>query len=164
MKRTILLIIIMAVFLAGCSNHVSFNKPVTFYYLHADFQFGSDDSLFGTEMIESQGFELIQILNLYLSGPVSETLKSPFPDKVQVLSLELNDGVMQLIMNDRFEELNGIGLSVANACLFKTCVSLTGIWELQIQSASHPSDSRVVTILHEEDFVTYDHHVTIPES
>ncbi len=162
MKRAILLITILAVFLSGCGSHVKFDKPVTFYYLHADFQFGSSDSLFGTEIAESQGLELIQVLNLYLSGPVSETLQSPFPNKVQILSLELHEGVMHLVMNDRFEDLNGIHLSVANACLFKTCDSLAGIWELQIRTAALPSDSNEVMILHEEDFVTYDHYVTIP--
>ena len=164
MRRTILLITILAILASGCGNQVTLKKPVSFYYLHAEFQFGNTESLFGIENAESEGLELLQILNHYLRGPVSETLRSPFPDKVQILSLQMHDDVMQLIMNDRYATLSGVSLSVANVCLFKTCASLTGIHELQIRTATLLIDGMDVLILHEDDFITYDHHVTVPAS
>lgn len=77
-----------------------------------------------------EGQELVPALvDALLSGPVeTERLTSPFPASVRLRSWEqTEDGGLHLDMTERYSELSGISLTIANYCLTLTLCQLEGV-------------------------------------
>ena len=82
MKRIVALVLILGLFLSGCSlvsteNH----QPVLFYYQTAQFRLGEANGTIRAEERDGTGHitDMDYLLRLYLTGPLSEDLLSPFP-------------------------------------------------------------------------------------
>lgn len=67
------------------------------------------------------------LLNLLFSGPEDESLTSPFPGGVTVQAQSLEDGVLKLDLSERYGELSGIDLTIANYCLTLTLCQAEGV-------------------------------------
>ena len=134
---SILLLICLSIMLLGCQEKAEpINKPVTFYFSCSEFDHGNENSVIAGETRESAGFEndIMGLLNLYLSGPESEDLRSTFPADVKLLEYRVEDGTAILTVTDQLSLVDGIELTVACACIAKTVMKLSGLEAVKIQT------------------------------
>ena len=126
MKYACLILAVLMIFsmLLGCSGPSAGDVP-TFYYLNAEPEYGSEGSVFGSESRDNAGDnpQLAYLLALYFSGPVDNTLRSPFPNGSAVLLKRTDDASLHLTMNGAFAKLSGIDLTKACACIALTVFS-----------------------------------------
>ena len=135
MKKILILIlsIFLLVSLCACNKQqTSFVTPVQFYYRNATVSYNSESAVICGETREGNGYELIDLIDQYLQGPVSDEFLSPFPAGITVLSLETAEGKASVSLSEPFTELNGIELTLACACLTKTVMELTGTTAVEI--------------------------------
>ena len=119
--RLILVAAVLLSVLAGCSESPASDAP-TFYYLLAQPEFGSDGSIIGSESRPSAegNNQLRYLLALYLSGPIDQRLRSPFPKGTAFLDLRFEGDCLHLTMNGAFSILNSIDITKACACIALT--------------------------------------------
>lgn len=146
MKQWIILLLLLASIptLPGCQQEApELKDPVTFYYQRQNLTYNSSDGVIAGETRDADGHahEPAYLLNVYLSGPLSPEFVSPFPSKVRLLALEIQETNAILTLNRRFSELTGLDLTIACACLTMTTISLTGVETVTIQADSAMLDS-----------------------
>ena len=141
MKRAIALLLLMLM-LSGCAISGSKIKdPVTFHYLHAQSDDQSYNAYFaegimGTETRDAAGRQddLNYLLTVYFRGPLDPELVSPFPMGSRILDIQQQDGQLTLQVNPILAEMSDMEITVACACLAKTCLDLTDADTVQIES------------------------------
>jgi hypothetical protein len=146
MKRilSLLLALLLIASLWGCTRQEDPDKPITFYYSRAEYVYGNEGSVMGAEEREwnGQSDDLKGILTLYLNGPLNETLQSPFPSGTALVEIIVIDRQLIISLNNKLSLLSGIDLTLACACLSKTCFQLTDAEQITIKSPeteAHPA-------------------------
>lgn len=134
--------------------------PAFFYYCTATISYDSDTGVIASEVRETEGFggDLMSILNLYLQGPLSNQLSSPFPNGSRVEWLNQIGPEITLIVNQPFAQLTGIDLTLACACLSKTLFSLTDAQTLKIHGGHTNLDGNDYIILTRDSLLLLDDH------
>ena len=141
MKRTVALLLLILV-LAGCAfKGTGMNEPLTFYYprtqpdanTYGDFY---SEGIIGSEKREVSGHldNMNYLLSVYFSGPLDSNLSSPFPMGCRILETALEDGKMTILLNPVLAGKSDLDITVACACLAKTCMELTEAEAVQIES------------------------------
>lgn len=133
MKRVMSLILILALCLSGCAfGQERLKESVTFYYLRQhsetdDYEVFFTEGAIGTETREASGHrdDLNYLLAMYLQGPMDSGLESPFPNGSKVMDIQSENGVLTVTLNTIASRLNDMELTIACACLAKTCMALT---------------------------------------
>ena len=138
MKRMLSLLLIFSLLLCmpGCGEDAP-QVPGQFYYCRTESSFTGQDSFIVSETRELKGMEddLPAILNTYLSGPLSGSLTCPFPRDTEILSVRQIDDSIHLNFSSTFAQLSGVDLTVACACIAKTCMELTGAQTVRIRAS-----------------------------
>lgn len=125
MKRLISWLMLMTFFcgvLAACDQNPE-TEGCSFYYLSSEADNGWTDTLFQAEQRQLDGSRpWKERIQLYLTGPVDDTLRNPFPRNVKVLSAILREEQhsMEILLSEEYAQLTGIGRTLANACLVWT--------------------------------------------
>lgn len=134
----ILLTLSLSVCLFGCSFS-GIKEPVEFYYprRQADLALSPEDGAIVSEMREASGHrsDLYYLLSLYLQGPLDSKLVSPFPAGTRLVEVRSEDSVLHVTLNEAFAGLTGLDLTIACACLAKTCLSMSGAEQVHIETA-----------------------------
>lgn len=141
MKRIIALLL-MALILTGCAfSGTKMKEPVSFYYLRSHSNDNSYDAFFsegiiGSEEREASGHldNLNYLLTIYFRGPLDPELTSPFPLGCRVLETQQENGCLTLLLNPILAENSDLDITIACACLAKTCMDLTDADTVQIES------------------------------
>jgi len=110
-------------------------QPIRLYYCPADdesfdLQYGGLDwELYdlGEERLSS-----LEVLELYLAGPYSASLRSPFPKELRLNDVTLVDGLLVIDADEAVRSLNGIDRTLAAAALVQTMTQFSGIDAVQI--------------------------------
>lgn len=139
MKRTLSLMLLLCLVFPGCATTGErFKEPVTFYYLREEYPYGTGESVIATEEREASGHrsDLGYLLALYLMGPSAESLVSPVPKGIRILSVEQASTGIHVELSDTSEVLTDAAFSLASACLTLTCLDLTGTEKVTITSGS----------------------------
>lgn len=144
MKRFVSFLLILTLLLSGCSIiQEQFKDPVTYYYLRAHSDPDTRDVFFsdgviGSELREGSGHrnDLNYLLSIYLQGPLDERLHSPFPAGCRIVNIKKDDSLLTVVLSPNITELSDMDLTVACACLAKTCMTLTDANTVQIESSS----------------------------
>ena len=129
MKRLIafLLILSLCLSLAACADP----HAITFYYARekTEYQYGAADGVMVGESREAAGHvdDLRYLLILYLHGPVSENLRSPFPAGTDLVELTQEGDSLTIRLSSIVSVLEGTDLTLACACLARTCFDLTDV-------------------------------------
>ena len=114
MKRIISLILIVCLLipLAACGRNAS-QFPVTFYYRRTETAYGTDSGIIAPELrdIRSEG-HLGSVLSVYLKGPISKDLESPFPRDTEILFWSLQHNTLRITMNETFGDMSGVYLNL----------------------------------------------------
>ena len=151
MKRILSLCLIAALLLSllGCRQETASENTTDFYYLRASYVYGTEDGVIAPEPRDtsSRGNTLLHLLGLYLQGPLDDQLRSPFPAGCSLESVSLDGSTLCVTLDSSFSSLQGMDLTLACACLAKTCFSLTDVTQVQIQSTSADNEENVNVVL-----------------
>lgn len=134
MKRMLsfCLAVLLLLTLPGCRKTQEMETPVDFYYVRREPKIGSEDSVVTSELRESAGLTAMELMNIYLQGPKSAELANVFPTGTKVLELAVEENTLFITLSAPAAELSGIELTLATACLGKTCMAYFQISSLEI--------------------------------
>lgn len=137
MKRILCLILAAVLLLSLCACYGQAENKPEFYYLRSadSYQYNSSQPVIVPDdrNIQSGGDDLAYSLQLYLEGPVGEKLTSPFPEGLRLEGLIQEKDCLIISLSPEYMTLEGIGLTLAGACLAKTCFSLSEVSRIRIQ-------------------------------
>ena len=144
MKRFFALLLIPVLLAGLCACQITDNdviEPVEFFYQRTEYGYGGTDGVIAAETREASGHagDLTYLLALYLRGPLDPTLKAPFPSGCKLLGFYMEGKTISLTLDSTFASLQNMDLTLACACLAKTCFSLTDATQVQI-TALTPDD------------------------
>ncbi len=161
MKRWTSLLLIFAFLLAasGCSrNAAPPTTPVTFYYPAVETVYDGKTAVIHPEIRDGAGYEADTegLLALYLQGPASETLRSPFPSQVTLIRYSTTSNTANVVLSSEFAQLSGIDLTLACTCIANTLFDLTQLERLQIFATNSQLDGQTSIILARDDIYYLD--------
>ena len=130
MKKVIAIVLILCLALGCTGCRLPFgigNETVVFYYEQAQYQYGEPDAvIFGEERdITGHVSDMQYLLSLYMMGPISDTLHSPFPTGMQVLDVKVRMDLVRITVSEELNTLSDARYSLALACLAMTCLELS---------------------------------------
>ena len=141
MKRLIALMLVILL-LTGCA--FSGNKmkdPVTYYYLRSTIDSNDYDDFYAEGIINSEKREasgrsndLEHMLTVYFRGPLDQQLVSPFPPGSRIWEMQQNEDELTLLLNTMLAEKSDLQITIACACLAKTCLDLTDVNSVRIEA------------------------------
>lgn len=169
MKKAILLFAVLALMLAfvGCNKkkNVDVIEPVTFYYCNdldskADFA-----NIFVSEIREGKDHinDLTGLLNLLLTGPISENLENPFPKKLSVISTEIVDNTVKIKFNDHLGSQSGLRLTLITTCVSMTVFDAVPCNTILITAESSMIDEMEELIITKDQLIFTDDYIPVPE-
>lgn len=129
MKRFLCIFCILVSLLSciGCSStNKAFKQPTNFYYLTNPENYQAN--AITPELREASNYKdnLLGLMQLYVSGPLTEQHINPFPKGTAVQDIIINNVTVEILLNDSFAELRDVELTSACACLTMTVLELTG--------------------------------------
>lgn len=157
------------VLLAGCTAAIAqrpqYINPIDFYYCRKDAVYGSETGALDYETTElgRNDMTVEEILALYFRGPISNTLRSPFPQGLACTGAELDGGVLTLHMNEVYSTLSGVELSLASACLTMTLTQIAFVDSVRVETPSALLSAQSGQTLSTERFVLFDASAYNPE-
>lgn len=170
MKRFFVIVAIL-VFIVGLSSCVpkkeEFVEPVSFYYCNDISSKDDFEHIFVPE--QREGAEYLDnkpaLLSLYLKGPESEGLVSPFPADLSVVSVQHDNSHVHIVLSDHLANLTGLDLSIACTCLSMTVLELYDCDAVEI-SAEHKLLDEQKSIVFTADILILsdDNHVIATDS
>ena len=164
MKRILCLLLIPALLLglAACKKQdaptVDFVQPFDFYYRKAEQDFDSASGPLGAETrdLGENGMSDEALIALYLAGPQSEGLVSPFPQGTRLLGIQAGATILRVQLSEEYAQLQGVDASIADACLAKTLLALGSFRRIRISAVNSIGAERRSVVLEEDDILLSD--------
>ena len=120
------LAVLLMVSLTGC---IDTGDTATFYYTRFEdsYLYGMDNAVIAGEYRDIAGHsgDLKYLLTLYFHGPTTEYLCSPFPSGMVLRSVERQGDTVHVALSASLTMLTGTDLTLACACLARTCFGLS---------------------------------------
>lgn len=91
------------------------------------------------------------VVERLMAGPSDGTLRSPIPRDVELLSLEVKNGVASVDLSEEFTRLSGVDLSLADYCLTISLTTLEGISAVSITARGRAIGQQPEQIFLERD-------------
>lgn len=135
--RRIWICLLVMLLLYGCASPAAgSDQQVTFYYVQSEIDFQGQNGVIAPEIreISNRSDDLSYLLSLYLQGPQSDTLRSPFPENLTLVQIRQEEAYLEVVVSHRLSNLTGIELTLACSCLAKTCMDLSGAQEVRISA------------------------------
>ena len=109
-------------------------QPFDFYYRAEEADFSSPYGPIGVEPrdLDAAALRIDALISLYLQGPQTEGLLSPFPPNVTLVSVSHSATLLTLTLSSEYALLQGVDASIADACLTKTLLGLANIRRVRI--------------------------------
>lgn len=154
----ILCVFLMFSMIACNRNAENIQEPANFYYCTSNNGYTSVQPVISPEIREIIQCEkdIYQILKLYLSGPQSDQMYSPFPAGVQLISVQQEENKVFVVLSSEYSQLTGFDLSVACACLGLTIFNLTEYNDISIRAQENLLDGNESIDLSREDLLLTD--------
>ena len=160
MKRIVLILIclILMATMASCTQTQQDEEGnVTFYYRTDPDSYQPDASIISPDHRTVEDTTRIHnILNLYLAGPETTTLFSPFPKRTTLLDVAQQEGSVTITLSEAFTSVAGFDRTVACVCLAKTVIDLTGCEQVVILSGDSTDPSSINITLTADDILLTD--------
>ena len=129
--------------LAACGARGK-EESARFYYLREpdNYLYGSADGVVTFEERDAAGHsgDMKYLLTLYLQGPLTEGLESPFPNGCKLVDLVRGGADVTVTLDSNFATLKGMDLTLACVCLARTCFSLVNAQSVRILAQSPRGD------------------------
>lgn len=141
---------------SGCSfmDNKSEENQVQFYYLHKEPEYGSENGVIFSESRQVGTYRESFVFSMYLQGPTDQSLVSPFPKGVSLVSVSQNGSKLELTLSSEFTSLQGYQLTLAYACIAHTAASVFGADSVHIIAES--DDTVIDTIVDKSMFLLTD--------
>lgn len=129
MKRFLIFLLLAGLALScwACSEPPS----VTFYYVRDEsaYLFGTENAVIVGEIRESASNiqNLQDLLILYFHGPLNENFRSPFPRGTSLVDIQQQGSQLTIRLSSIASAMKGTDLTLACACLAKTCFDVTNV-------------------------------------
>jgi germination protein M len=139
MKKFLCLILLfsMLLWVAGCSEDAPEPEGVPFYYCILQPDYAPENAILSPEYRKEIAVgSLEEQLALYLQGPISAELRSPFPEGSRLVGISQENGTVYVTLSPEITLLTGVDLTMACGCLTLTILSLTEAQQVQIRSVS----------------------------
>ena len=161
MRKRILSMLCALLLLTGCTpGRDAESGAYEVYFAAALPDGGADDPVQGpavqweTRRLPQDADVLSALVECLLSGPVSDGLRSPFPDGVyQVSAPTLTDGVCEVDLSERYGGLSGVDLTIADYCIALTLLQVEGVEAVSILVEGEPISYRDHQLLRESDII-----------
>ena len=142
------LILAMLVCAVGCHQESSEPEEIAFYYCVSQPDYSIGSTALAPEYRGGVPQDsLHQTLELYLSGPLSSDLQSPFPQDLKLVGVNQNGSTIQLTFSPELATLTGLDLTIACGCLTLTTLALTSAQQVEIRTVSGLLDGqRTITM------------------
>ena len=158
MTKYVAIFLSILLLLSSCSHSTAYEKPVTFYYCSAVFQYESGDSAIIAETREgADRSTLEEIMQLYLAGPDSQDLVSPFPSGLRLISYHQEDETLYLLFSEELSQLTNLSLSMACGCITMTCLTLTDATRITIEADDSLLDGQKSITMGRDSLILSDH-------
>lgn len=130
----ILLSLLLVIGICGCGQ----SQDIRFFYPRAEILYGAPDGVIASETrdLNRNDFDLTYLLKLYLEGPISQELYSPFPRGTGLESLSYAGGQLFLVLSEPFASQENLEYMIACACMASTCFALTDAETVTIKTAN----------------------------
>jgi len=140
-------ILLLALLLSGCASDAQESQQEGEYRIYYAVDLSEESGMALKAGAAAVGYELWTpeqtVLNnpvklaralteQLLAGPRTEALCTPAPEDVQLRRCMLSDGVLWLDLSERYSELSGINLTVANCCLVLTLTQVAGVESVRV--------------------------------
>ena len=128
MKRLLILFSMVCFLLCGCQLISSKEQePVLFYYRQAEYLLGEENGTIHAEERDGTGHitDMNYLLRLYMAGPLSESLSSPFPADVQLSSVRTGQNKVTVTLTGSPDSIPEVQRTLACACLTLTCLDIS---------------------------------------
>ena len=158
-KISILLCLVLLLqMLCACSDEEVFEEPVNFYYCKKAVTYNSPTGVIFPEIREGAGYHgnLTGLLQAYLNGPKSDSVRSFIPSDVYLVSCEINDDEVRIVLSKSFEKLSGIMLSTACSALMLTVHDYTGANTIVVSVKDGKIDDKDSVTFSMDDIVLVD--------
>ena len=124
-------LVLLLLSMAGCSLFSGkAGSPVLFYYQRSEYQYGQPDGVICPEERDGTGHitDMKYLLSLYLAGPLSEELSSPFPAGLRVIDVKRQTrlNLVRVTLSGELDTLSESQRTLALACLTLTCLEMSG--------------------------------------
>lgn len=147
--KCILICCLIFILITGCANEEENIQGYAFHYCWKSYPYGSESSAVTVEKFSTaETLTPEQIITRYLEGPISDELRSPFPQGTVLDFLKINNDHTEIILSSEFAQLEKIDLTIACACLTLTINDLTNCPTVKIGA----SDS----LLNNQKFIIMD--------
>ena len=158
MRRFICILLCLLVVFACCGCRSGLSSDVSFYYCRNNYIYGEENGAILAEKRSAPGHtdDLSYLLSLYLMGPMDETLYSPIPSDVRLLSVSIHENTVLVSLSELPADMSELSVSLAFSCLAMTCLEITAAQQVVITSGS-----RTVT-LDRSSYLLYDNVTKIP--
>ena len=144
MKRCLCLLLILCLFLSGCSAIGEWiTEPVNFYYVRKNYQ-NDMQQVIASEVREAAGHrdDLVYLLALYSMGPVTEDLKSPLPTNAVIVPTAHTSDGLTLTLSESAQTMTDVDFTLSAACISMTCMDL-----MEVEKVTVVCGDRSVTVL-----------------
>lgn len=162
-KRLAVLALIALALLSACAAPQAAPAPATenmisFYYCQTELQYGAQSGTISSELRTiADESDFAAWLPVYLRGPLSGELTTPFPRAVNVESVSLNGACATVVLSAEYGALVGIERTLANACLTRTLTQLDGVESVRIEVVDDAVGAPEVTAYTASDFAEFDY-------
>lgn len=122
---------------AGCRQQADEIDGTPFYYCAKTASYSADGMALDAEYrMDVPVDSLTSALDLYLQGPLSQELLSPFPQGIRLVGLYQNGSTVFLTFSRELATLSGLDLTMACSCITLTALALTDAQEVEIRVVS----------------------------
>ena len=130
MKRCVCLLLILCLFLSGCSG---ITEPVNFYYVRKNYQ-NDMQQVIASEVREAAGHkdDLVYLLALYSMGPVTDDLQSPMPINAVIVPTERSSDGLTLTLSESGQSMTDVDFTLSSACIAMTCMDLLDVLKVTV--------------------------------
>lgn len=160
--RTALVTAILLSFCACSQTDNANTDTVFFYYPRDEITYWESDGVIASESRDSYGNvdDLQYLLSLYLQGPVSSDLRSPFPEDLQLVRLNQDEQTIDIVLGSSLDRFSGLEKTLAYTCLAMTCLDLTGAASVRIATEAGLIAGESPIVMDRSSFLLLDNSVS----
>lgn len=134
---SLILVISLLVCLYGCRQEPEAPKGTLFYYRVKEPSYNTDSTALSAEYRpDAVQDTLNRAIELYLAGPVSPDLRSPFPENLRLIGVDQKGGTVYLTFSRELAQLSGLDLTIVCGCITMTVLELTDAAQAEIRSVT----------------------------
>lgn len=162
LKRLLSIILLFSLLLTiiACTNSNKTEGTMRYYYLRSDVEFDKLDGVIASEPHKNDlnANDYSELIRIYLSGPHSDVLRSPFPPDIHLISLTKDSSMIIVTLSNNFADLSGLDLTLACVCLGMTAMEITSAESVRIQTENIPLDGKMSVTINRASIQLFDDH------